>query len=186
MPIKMLIVIANALFFSGSLFADCIESPEARAIMEKCLSLNAVPEGLWLYDQNSLFSVVQLAGDGESIKTSVGNEPLLWGLRGLGLTFAPGLVGLVVGNAQGGQLDKRIEQSLSYGTAGALLGAGSSLILSLVASKQELYIGQAFIGDLVGLGTLSLVAVAMYPKIAAMLLAEFVILPVLYFFKIYP
>jgi hypothetical protein len=82
MPIKMLIVIANALIFSVSLFADCVESPEVKAIMQKCPSLDAVPEGLWLYDQNSLFSAIQLAGDGESIKTSVSNEPLLWGLTG--------------------------------------------------------------------------------------------------------
>lgn len=183
MPTRMLTVIASALVLSASLFADGIESPEAKAIMQKCLSPAAEPEGPWLYNQNSLFFAAQFTGDAESTTTSSRNERFLWGLRGYGLTLVPGVVGLVIGD-QGGQRDESIQKSLSYGTVGALLGAGSSLILSLVASKHELYLGPTFIGDLLGLGTLSIVAVAMYPEILAALIAVFVVLPVLSFFGI--
>ena len=180
---RIMIVVANALVLSASIFSDPIEYLQAKMSIQGCQLTAPVLEGMWLFNENSLFSAAQLAGDQEPIKTYGNNEPFLWGLRGFALTFIPGVVGIAIGSVQGGARDEQIGNSLGYGTVGALAGAGSSLVLSLIASRQVLYLGPTFIGDLVGLGTLSLVAVAIYPEIVAILLIEFVVLPVGYFFR---
>ena len=180
---RIMIVVANVLVFSASLFSDPIECPQKKMSIQGCQLTAAVSEGMWIFSKNSLFSAAQLPGDQGPIKTDGNNEPFLWGLRGFALTFLPGLVGIVIGSVQGGETDEQIGNSLGYGTVGALAGSGSSLVLSLIASRQVLYLEPTFTGDLVGLGTLSLVAVAIYPEIVAALLAEFVVLPVVYFLR---
>ena len=96
------------------------------------------------------------------------NKAFLWGLAGFTLTLVPGVIGLSVGGQEGD-----ISQAIDYGLVGSSIGAGVSLITSLVFSlKGDLFENTkpTYYGVLFGFGTLVLVAVAIYPEIVAALI----------------
>ncbi len=98
MCIKLLTVIASVFVFSASLFAEGIESSEAKAIEQECLPPAAEQKGSLTCNQSGLSVAAEFIGDVESKTAAGSNEGFLWGLRGFGLTFVPGLVGLLIGS----------------------------------------------------------------------------------------
>ena len=59
---RIMIVVANALIFSTSLFSDPIECPQAKISVQGCQLTAPILEGMSLFNENSLFSAAQLAG----------------------------------------------------------------------------------------------------------------------------
>jgi hypothetical protein len=179
---KKLAVMLNALVLSVSIFADGIEGLEQKAITCDSLSLAGKSEQSWISTQNNLLMAPRFIVDAESSNVTGTNESFLWGLMGFGLTVVPGVVCLVIGG-QGGQEFERIPKVLSYGLTGFLIGAGVSLTSSLVFSFSQ---GRdvftpTYYGILVGLGTLTIVTVAMYPEIPGAILGAIIVLPLIYF-----
>jgi hypothetical protein len=184
MPGRKLTVIVCALFLSVALFADGIQCPETKTIIRHCPSMGAKPEQPWVSNQSNLFMATQFIGNAEP-KTSTGtNEPFLWGLLGFGLTVVPGVVGLGIGG-HGGQEYERVPKALDYGTIGSLIGAGISLTSSVIFSFSQGHdvFTPTFYGTLVGLGTVTIVALAMYPEIPNAIIGAIIVLPIIYFFN---
>lgn len=184
MPIRKLAVMINALVLSASLSAQGIEGPGDKAIVHDYQSMGAEPERPLVADQSNLFMATQFIGYAESKTATGANQGFLWGLMGFGLTVVPGVVGLAIGG-QGGQEFERIPKVLTYGTIGSLIGAGVSLTSSLVFSfsqGQDVFTPTSY-GILVGFGTLTIVAVAMYPEIPGAILGAIIVLPIIYIFN---
>jgi hypothetical protein len=117
-------------------------------------------------------------GESQTVK----DRSFLWGLAGFVLTTAPGAIGLGV-SAQSAPDFTDAATPLGRTVAAAAIGAGVSLFAALIRTGspnvyQHLgfkYVKSTFYGDLVGFGTLSLAAMAIYPEILPYSLAVILI-----------